>query len=118
MTSDPTPGGNGSPPGNAPPAAQGTCAADGEFVVVDLAHELRTSLAIVTLLSGNLDLLYARLSERERKQMIQDIRRHTQRLNDLIGELLRLRNVKSPLPLRADARTDRPRFARSTHTTE
>jgi signal transduction histidine kinase len=79
--------------------AQRTHAADGDKVAVDLAHELRTSLAIVTLISGNLDLLYAHLSEQERKQMIQDIRRHTQRLNDLIGRVLQLCNAKSTLPL-------------------
>ena len=34
--------------------------------LVDLAHELRTTLAIMTLSSGNLELLYDRLSDQQR----------------------------------------------------
>ncbi|MGD8518285.1 MAG: hypothetical protein PVG54_15075 [Anaerolineae bacterium] len=55
---------------------------------VDLAHELRTSLAALTLLSGNLDLLYDRLDDVRRRKMIRDMRRHMHRLNTLVGNIL------------------------------
>jgi hypothetical protein len=55
---------------------------------VDLSHELRTSLAIITLLCGNLDRLYERLGDDERRTMIQKMRKHTQRLNELVGDAL------------------------------
>jgi len=61
-----------------------------EQMAADLSHELRTSLAIITLISGNLDLLYERLEDHERKKMIRDIRKHTQKLNDLVGDVLTL----------------------------
>ena len=54
----------------------------------NLSHELRTCLAIITLLSGNLDLLYERLEDAERQKMIRDIRKHTQKLNDMIDGVL------------------------------
>jgi light-regulated signal transduction histidine kinase (bacteriophytochrome) len=59
---------------------------------VDISHEVRTSLAIITLLSGNLDLLYERMDEEKRRKMIRDIRKHTRRLNHLIGDVLSLCN--------------------------
>ena len=55
---------------------------------LDIAHELRTSLAIITLLSGNLEILYEQLDDDRRRKMIGDIRRQTKRLNAIIGELL------------------------------
>jgi signal transduction histidine kinase len=58
----------------------------------DLAHELRTSLAIVTLLSGNLELLYDRLNDDKRRRMIGDIRKQMQRLNALADDVLELCN--------------------------
>lgn len=64
----------------------------------DLSHELRTSLAIITLLSGNLDLLYDRLDDRERRKMIRDIRKHTQRLNEMIAAVLALVCEEGPTP--------------------
>jgi signal transduction histidine kinase len=67
--------------------------------VANLAHELRTSLAVVTLLSGNLDLLYERLDDDRRRRIIRDIRKHTQTLNDLIGDVLALCNDRGPLPI-------------------
>ena len=53
-----------------------------------LAHELRTSLAIITLLCGNLDRLYERLNEHDRRTIIQNLRRHTHKLNTLVGDVL------------------------------
>jgi signal transduction histidine kinase len=54
----------------------------------DLSHELRTSLAIITLICGNLDLLYERLEDEERRRMIQKVRKHTERLNKLVSDML------------------------------
>jgi light-regulated signal transduction histidine kinase (bacteriophytochrome) len=65
----------------------------------DLAHELRTSLAIITLLSGNLDLLYDRLDDEKRQRMIRDIRKQMQRLNALMDDVLELCNDSGPIPL-------------------
>ena len=59
---------------------------------LDISHELRTSLAIITLLSGNLDLLYERLEDDERQRMIRGIRKHTQKVNNLVGDVLELCN--------------------------
>ena len=56
----------------------------------DLSHELRTSLAVVTLVSGNLDRLYERLDDGQRRKMIRDIRQHMRKLNNVIGDLLTL----------------------------
>jgi signal transduction histidine kinase len=55
---------------------------------MDIAHELRTSLAIITLLSGNLEILYERLDEDQRRKMVGDIRKQTKQLNALIDDLL------------------------------
>jgi|GEM_PF-7031523 len=54
----------------------------------ELSHALRTRLAIITLLSGNLDLLYERLDDEKRRAMIRDLRKHTRALNDLASDLL------------------------------
>jgi K+-sensing histidine kinase KdpD len=70
-----------------------------EEPVIDISHELRTSLAIITLLSGNLDILYERLSNAERRRMIRDIRKHTHRLNDLLEQVLQLCNDQNPLSI-------------------
>ena len=61
-------------------------------IAIDLAHELRTSLAILTLLSGNLDLLYERLDDDRRRRMIRDMRAQMQKLNNLIADALYLRD--------------------------
>ena len=55
----------------------------------ELEHSLRTRLAILTLLSGNLDLLYERLDEEKRRQMIRDIRTHTQVLSELVCDVMK-----------------------------
>jgi K+-sensing histidine kinase KdpD len=64
---------------------------DGELV--DLAHELRSTLAIVTLSSGNLELLYDRLSDAQRQKLIREIRTHIQKLNEFIEDVLALSNA-------------------------
>lgn len=67
----------------------------------DLSHELRTSLAIITLLCGNLDRLYERLGDEERRTMIQKMRRQTQRLNELVSDALTVRQEAAPRPSQA-----------------
>ena len=61
--------------------------------LVDLAHELRTTLAIMTLSSGNLELLYDRLSDQQRLKMIREIRTQIQKLNDFVQDILALSNA-------------------------
>jgi signal transduction histidine kinase len=59
----------------------------------DLAHELRTTLAIITLLSGNLDLLYERLDDEQRRKMVRGIRKQAAKLNAFIEDVLELCNA-------------------------
>ncbi len=66
---------------------------------VDLSHELRTSLAILTLVSGNLDRLYDGLDDGQRRKMIQDIRRQTCRLTAFLDEVLALFYETDSLPM-------------------
>ena len=56
----------------------------GEQIALDLSHEVRTLLTIMTLISGNLDLLYDRLDDEKRRQMIRTMRKHTRLLCDLV----------------------------------
>ncbi|NIM93673.1 MAG: PAS domain S-box protein [Anaerolineales bacterium] len=58
--------------------------------VSDVTHELRTPLSIITLTSGNLDLLYNQLDDAKRQGMVQEIRAHAQIMNDLIGDVLEI----------------------------
>lgn len=63
--------------------------------VADISHELRTLLSAITLLSGNLDMLYDRLSDEKRRQMIRDIREQARSLNDVIGNVLDISRLDS-----------------------
>jgi signal transduction histidine kinase len=67
--------------------------------VYDLSHEVRTSLAIVTLLCGNLDRLYERLEDDERRRIVQKLRKQMARLNKLVGDVLALADDGGALPL-------------------
>ncbi len=62
--------------------------------VSNVSHELRTPLSIITLLGGNLDMLYDRLPDEKRRKMIQDIREHAQVLDDLIGDILEISRIE------------------------
>jgi K+-sensing histidine kinase KdpD len=57
---------------------------------LSIPHELRTRLAIITFLSGNLDLLYERLDDDKRRRLICDLRKHTRELSGLIENMLEL----------------------------
>ncbi len=72
--------------------------ADGSGVMTDLPHELRTLLAIITLLTGNLDRLYEQLAEEDRRTMIRKLRQHTKKLNELVGDVLALCDDTGPFP--------------------
>jgi PAS domain S-box-containing protein len=63
--------------------------------ISNVSHELRTPLSVITLVSGNLDRLYDRLDDDRRRKMIQDIRKHAQALNDLIGGVLEISRIES-----------------------
>jgi len=65
-----------------------------EFVS-NVSHELRTPLSVITLLSDNLESLYARLPDDRRLKMVRDIQKHTQILNDLIGDVLEISRIDS-----------------------
>lgn len=58
--------------------------------VSDVTHELRTPLSVLTLISGNLDILYNELDDAKRHEMIREIRVHAQIMNDLIGDVLEI----------------------------
>lgn len=66
---------------------------------LNISHELRTSLAIITLLSGNLDLLYGRLQDAERRKLIRDVRSQIKKLNELVGDVLCLLGDKGILSM-------------------
>ena len=65
----------------------------GEQSEAALSYELRTILAVITLVSGNLDLLYDQLNDEQRQKMIRDIRKHTEKMNDFIADVLELCNA-------------------------
>lgn len=65
-----------------------------EFVS-NVSHELRTPLSVITLLSDNLDGLYDRLDDAKRRKMICDIQKHTESLNNLIGDVLEISRIDS-----------------------
>jgi PAS domain S-box-containing protein len=63
--------------------------------ISNVSHELRTPLSVLSLISGNLDLLYDGLSDDKRRQMIQDIRQHIQVLSGVIDAVLELSRIDS-----------------------
>jgi signal transduction histidine kinase len=63
--------------------------------VSNVSHELRTPLSVLTLLSGNLDVLYDRLDDAQRHKMIRDIRDYCCVLNDLIDNVLEISRIDS-----------------------
>ncbi|GAF97195.1 unnamed protein product, partial [marine sediment metagenome] len=63
--------------------------------ISNVSHELRTPLSVISLASGNLDMLYERLEDDKRRQMIRDIREHARVLNDLIDSVLEISRIDS-----------------------
>jgi signal transduction histidine kinase len=81
-------------------------------LVSNVSHELRTPLSIITLLSGNLDTLYEQLAPDKRRQMIRDIRRHAQTLDDMIGKVLEISRIDNKRVLSEQRRVDLGQLAR------
>ncbi len=63
--------------------------------VSNVSHELRTPLSVMTMTAGNLDVFYERLDDRQRRDMIRDLRAQTRLLNDLIGDILEISRLDS-----------------------
>jgi hypothetical protein len=91
-------------------AAAGGSMMEGPWAAIDLAvgpadgsselsQAVRNSLAILTLLSGNLDLLWDRLDDGKRKEMVHDLRQQTRVLNGLVVGFL---EPAHPSPARLD----------------
>ena len=68
--------------------------AKNEFVS-NVSHELRTPLSVITLVADNLDSFYARLPDQKRRKMINDIQKHSQSLEELIGDVLEISRIDS-----------------------
>lgn len=63
--------------------------------VSNVSHELRTPLSVITMTVGNLDMLYDRLDDCQRREMIRDLRAQARLLNELIGDILELSRIDS-----------------------
>lgn len=63
--------------------------------ISNVSHELRTPLSIIALHSGNLDNLYDRLADEQRRRLIREVRSQAHLLNDLIGDILELSRIDS-----------------------
>jgi PAS domain S-box-containing protein len=63
--------------------------------VSNVSHELRTPLSVITLLSGNLDTLYDRLDDPQRRKITRDIRAQARVLNELITDVLQISRIDS-----------------------
>lgn len=63
--------------------------------ISNVSHELRTPLSIIALHSGNLDMLYDRLSDERRQQLIREVRFQAGLLDNLIGDVLELSRLDS-----------------------
>jgi PAS domain S-box-containing protein len=63
--------------------------------ISNVSHELRTPLSVATLISGNLDTLYDRLSNDKRRRMVRDIREHLGVLGEVIDDVLEISRIDS-----------------------
>ncbi|NTW00785.1 MAG: response regulator [Oscillochloris sp.] len=63
--------------------------------ISNVSHELRTPLSIIALHSGNLDNLYDRLHDEQRRRLIREVRAQAHLLDDLIGDILELSRIDS-----------------------
>lgn len=71
--------------------------------ISNVSHELRTPLSIIALHSGNLETLYPRLSDEQRRRLIREVRSQAHLLDDLISDILDLSRIDSG-SLRSEAR--------------
>jgi PAS domain S-box-containing protein len=63
--------------------------------VSNVSHELRTPLSVITLLSGNLDTLYDRLDDPQRRSITRDFHAQARVLNELISGVLEISRIDS-----------------------
>lgn len=63
--------------------------------VSNVSHELRSPISLITLLVGSLEMLYSRMDDTKRIEIIRDIRQHTRVLSDLIGDVLEISRIDS-----------------------
>jgi PAS domain S-box-containing protein len=63
--------------------------------VSNVSHELSTPLSVITLLCDNLDTLYTRLDDNQRRNMVKDIQKHTQILVNLVDDILDISRLDS-----------------------
>lgn len=63
--------------------------------VSNVSHELRSPTSLITMLAGNLEMLYHRLDDARRLEVIGEIRKHTRHLSDLIGGVLEISRIDS-----------------------
>lgn len=61
--------------------------------VSNVSHELRSPVSLITMLAGNLEMLYNRLDDERRLEIIADIRANTRALTDLIGSVLEISRI-------------------------
>lgn len=61
--------------------------------VSNVSHELRSPVSLITMLAGNLEMLYGRLDDRKRLAIVADIRANTRALSDLIGSVLEISRI-------------------------
>ncbi len=66
-----------------------------DIFVSNVSHELRTPLSVITLVGDNLDGLYDRLNDDQRRKLIRDIQKHSQTLDELIDDVLQLSYIDS-----------------------
>ncbi|HMQ30476.1 MAG TPA: CHASE3 domain-containing protein [Chloroflexaceae bacterium] len=63
--------------------------------VSNVSHELRTPISVITLQLSNLDLLYERLDDAQRRELIRDLRAHARLLGELVGDVLTIARIDS-----------------------
>lgn len=61
--------------------------------VSNVSHELRSPTSLITMLAGSLEMLYPRLDDARRLEVIGDIRKHARDLSDLIGGVLEISRI-------------------------
>jgi PAS domain S-box-containing protein len=63
--------------------------------VSNVSHELRSPTSLITLLAGNLEVLYSRLDDARRLHLIGEVRKHARHLSDVIGGVLEISRIDS-----------------------
>ncbi len=63
--------------------------------VSNVSHELRSPMSLITMLVGSLEMLYPRLDDAKRLEIIGDIRKHARVLSNLISDVLEISRIDS-----------------------